>query len=612
MRGRTEAERLEEEAELLLRVLLAQTHDLEDALLQVLAVDTNRATADLVAVAHHVVRVRERLAWFGVERVDVLGLRHRERVVHGRPRTGADGDVPRGDSVGGRLEQRRVDDPQEAPRVLVDEVAALADLQTRCAEQRARRLRRTRGEEDAVAGLRTDVAGEARHLGLGEVLGHRAGERAVLLDEDVREALRAALLRPLLPRVELTTGLRRTTRHDDGADVFGLEHAERRVLEELRALDELVAEAQVGLVRAVLRHRVGVRHARERRRQVDADRRPHGLRDLLTELDDVVLLDEAHLDVELRELGLTVGAEVLVAVAARDLVVAFHPGDHEQLLEQLRALRQRVPAARRETSGDEEVASALGRRTRQRRRLDLDEVALVEHGARSLAHLRAQTDRVALVLATQVEVAVLEARLLADGDALVDLERQRRRLGEHLDLVRDDVDLTCRQVRVDVLRLARGDLTRHLDAVLGAQTVRGARQHLVACDDLDDARGVTQVDEGDTAVVATLGHPTRQGDGVTDVGCAKGSGFMGSKHDVPLDSFHAATRRSDDARPGAPRGSSPGGVGGGQVAVPPHLRRKIFGLSSVTPDARSAAEHARHGRCSGGVSGRHGVPAHSR
>ena len=40
-------------------------------------------------------------------------------------------------------------------------------------------------------------------------------------------------------------------------------------------------------------------------------------------LDHVVLVDERHLDVELGELRLAVGARVLVAEAARDLVVAL-------------------------------------------------------------------------------------------------------------------------------------------------------------------------------------------------------------------------------------------------------------------------------------------------
>ena len=54
---------------------------------------------------------------------------------------------------------------------------------------------------------------------------------------------------------------------------------------------------------------------------------------------------ERHLDVDLRELGLAVGAQVLVAEAARDLEVAVEARDHQDLLEELRRLRQRVELA---------------------------------------------------------------------------------------------------------------------------------------------------------------------------------------------------------------------------------------------------------------------------
>ena len=63
-----------------------------------------------------------------------------------------------------------------------------------------------------------------------------------------------------------------------------------------------------------------------------------------------VLVDEAHLEVELRELGLPVAAQVLVAEAARDLEVAVDARDHQQLLELLRALRQGVDGARLEAA----------------------------------------------------------------------------------------------------------------------------------------------------------------------------------------------------------------------------------------------------------------------
>ncbi len=75
--------------------------------------------------------------------------------------------------------------------------------------------------------------------------------------------------------------------------------------------------------------------------------RPDVDEDLLGQGDDILLVHEAHLDVELGELGLAVRTEVLVAVAACELEVLLHPRDHQQLLEQLRGgLRQGVPRAR--------------------------------------------------------------------------------------------------------------------------------------------------------------------------------------------------------------------------------------------------------------------------
>ena len=100
-----------------------------------------------------------------------------------------------------------------------------------------------------------------------------------------------------------------------------------------------------------------------------------------------------HLDVELGELGLAVGAEVLVAVAAGDLVVALHAGDHEQLLEQLRGLRQGVPGARLQARGHQEVARALGRRAGEGRGLDLEEVLRrrARRGRSRLTRLRSRS-----------------------------------------------------------------------------------------------------------------------------------------------------------------------------------------------------------------------------
>src|SRR5439155_19572557 len=86
-----------------------------------------------------------------------------------------------------------------------------------------------------------------------------------------------------------------------------------------------------------------------------------------------------------------IGSQVLVAEAAGDLEVALEAGDREQLLEDLRRLRQREEAALLEPGGDEEVAGAFRCRLEQDRRLDLEEAGALHHPADGRDHLRAET-----------------------------------------------------------------------------------------------------------------------------------------------------------------------------------------------------------------------------
>ena len=101
-------------------------------------------------------------------------------------------------------------------------------------------------------------------------------------------------------------------------------------------------------------------------------------------------LDEAHLDVDLGVLGLPVGAQILVAERPRDLVVALEAADHQQLLEQLRRLRQGVELARLQPAGHEEVAGALRRALGEDGRLDVDEALVAQVAAHRLDDLVAQ------------------------------------------------------------------------------------------------------------------------------------------------------------------------------------------------------------------------------
>ena len=106
------------------------------------------------------------------------------------------------------------------------------------------------------------MGGQPVALGVGEVLGDRTAERAVLGDQHVGQPPVAALLGEILPAVQRPSRLRCAAGHDDGADVGRLEHPERRVFEEVGALDEFEAEPQIGFVGAEAAHRVGVGHPR--------------------------------------------------------------------------------------------------------------------------------------------------------------------------------------------------------------------------------------------------------------------------------------------------------------------------------------------------------------
>ena len=73
--GQPNFERIEQEAELLLRLLGLDAEQIEHRRLHLLAVDTHRAAADLRAVQHHVVGLRERLAGRGLSSAAVIELR---------------------------------------------------------------------------------------------------------------------------------------------------------------------------------------------------------------------------------------------------------------------------------------------------------------------------------------------------------------------------------------------------------------------------------------------------------------------------------------------------------------------------------------------------------
>ncbi len=171
---------------------------------------------------------------------------------------------------------------------------------------------------------------------------------------------------------------------------------------------------------------------------------------------DVVLGDETGLDVHLGELELAIGAQVLVAQAASDLVVAVESADHQELLGDLGTLGQHVELTGLQARGHDELARALGRGRPQQRRLDLAE-SLVVHGATQGGVDAGAQAKVGLhLLAAKVEVAIAQAHRFVDLDAVVELEGRRFGQREYLDLAVGQFDSTGREALVDRSLGSRG------------------------------------------------------------------------------------------------------------------------------------------------------------
>ena len=127
----------------------------------------------------------------------------------------------------------------------------------------------------------------------------------------------------------------------NGADVLSpVEDGEAVALHDVLDLDELHAEPEVWFVGPVIFHGVLPRHSEERLIEVNAlDLAEKRLHEPLEDVENVLLLDKAHLAVNLSELWLTVGSQILVAEALDNLEVAVETGHHKELLACLRALR---------------------------------------------------------------------------------------------------------------------------------------------------------------------------------------------------------------------------------------------------------------------------------
>ena len=124
MRWCSVLEGIHEEAKLLLGLLRSKAKHLEDLGLKDCVVDTDRATADLNTVAHHIIGIGQHRSWVGVELGNVAGLWSCERMVHGHEAL----------LLVAPLKHWEVYDPQKGKLILVTQAKAVTHQQAQLTE----------------------------------------------------------------------------------------------------------------------------------------------------------------------------------------------------------------------------------------------------------------------------------------------------------------------------------------------------------------------------------------------------------------------------------------------------------------------------------------------
>src|SRR6266540_6091258 len=256
--------------------------------------DPDRARTELPPVPDQVVMLAEGRTGIGLDQVLMALDGAREGVMNERPLA----------RVLVFEEQRKVEDPEDLVARLVHELELLAEVEPESTEHPLHQRGGVRDEENG----RTGHALKRFELALRQELGDRRADLARLVEDEIREALGAPLLRELLQPLQLSAR-ERLRRHDEPYRLRAREDSELGTTRDFRCLLDLQPETHVRLVGAVTQHRLGVRHPREgpfRRRAADRFER----RDdhLLQDVEDILACREGELEVELPELELPIRA----------------------------------------------------------------------------------------------------------------------------------------------------------------------------------------------------------------------------------------------------------------------------------------------------------------
>ena len=508
MRRSAKLERMDQMTELLFHLIIFHTKTTKHALLQLCIMDTDRTTAHLETVHDDVVAIARAGKRIGLDLVPILFRNHRERMMFGGVLL----------LVRVIAEHGEVDDPEKSMTVALD-TESIGHMQAQRGEHGACRIEGVGREEKQVARLDTcgflnrivrflaeelDDGALAHKVGISISVGDPRHALCAICGSNIGKLLNLAA-RPIASR------LRVDALHNTAVSSSAREHLEIAVLDKVGQIDELHAEADIGAVATEALHRLFPRHALKRELVLNACSAEDFLENAFHQIHHVGLFNKRHLDVDLGELGLTISAQVLIAEATGNLVIALDAADHEHLLELLRRLRQSIELARVRTGRHEVIARAFRSRVCKNRSFNLDETALVESLTHCLGNLVAKQKVRVHLRATKVEITPLHTGGFVRLDAVLDGEMRCDRSVEDFDGSRENLDFTGDHVGVLGTLATRTNATGNLQNILAAKML-GDMELLFADaigvdNDLRIPLAIAKVAEDQSTMVAIVPSP---------------------------------------------------------------------------------------------------------
>ncbi len=414
------------------------------------------------------------------------------------------------------LELREFRHEQEAKVPFFPKFPHIRDVEPELAEHVSRDVQLICAKQDEIAGLRPGFPQDGLHIRIGKILREHAVHFTVFAHGDPRHAARAVADGLFGERFDFPPRHGRATgnahgAHDPAAADAVAEQLEGAIAQRRGQIHDGQAEAKVRLIAAVCIHGLGPGHAWKVAAELAAHNAAENALEKVFEMpEDILLFDEGHFHIHLRELRLAVRAQVLVAKAACDLVVFVGAAHHQKLLEYLRALRQRVEFALVDAAGHEIIARALGRGFGQHRRFHIKEARLIEIMLCGLLHEVAEAQVFLHLRPPQVEVAVCQPQFLTRGRR-VERKGGLRRAGKQRHFSRAKLNFAGRDLRVSCLFIAQAHFALNGDDRLIAELFRERKARLVdepAVEyDLQRAGLIDEVDEQHSAHISFNADP---------------------------------------------------------------------------------------------------------